>query len=1718
MAASFGVDLIFKTQGLQQIEAATRELRGVETAAGKIKGTDPFTGISQGARAAGQSLQGLNSNIREQGTANAKLASNLRKLKTEYAALTRQAQESARAGGAGFNDQTISRLRGLSTEMNRTRGALRDGQAALVQYRGELARLGGMNPARAIAGIGPAAIAAGGGVKVLGAALQSALGPLAAITGAVGFLTEALKTITQQDFAEAKVRTLGVNSADLRVELKKVSAELKGQASIVELTGAAYDVASAGFNNAADAAKVLKAASQGATGGFTDINTVGNAATSVLNAYGLSAENAGLLVDRFIQTQNDGKIVIGEYAQNIGKVAAAAAGLSIPLEEVNAVIAQSTASGVQAEIAFTGLKASLARFASGEAAKALKDVGLEINASTLATDGLLGTFKKLKAAGLDTGQIFQALGTEAAPALLPIINNLERYEELIENQKGSAGAAATAAATAANTIQGAWNAVQTAFKDFFSEQSGAGDLLKVTLQGLALAVKLLGETLTLVMKPFSELVKLLGQIDKALGFTEKMEEATKASQRFGEVASAGFRGLEEDLKKIGGELMNDLGGSFQPIADQWSKGMEWLGGEWAKFSQEAATAAGEMRDAIREHFAGIGQTWSDQTEWIRGAAASLWESISDGAAGIIAPIGNAFRKAFDDAWAHIQNFWNGLPGWLKAALQGAASVATGVVGVVNAAMNTEVGKRVAAATGKAISSARTAGEKRLAEAQQAYAAAGTAAAGPTALQYNPNTPPPGSGGAGGGDAAKQIKAQEEALKKAQQAAQKLNEEYANTIDKLRDARIEAEDKMAELRLGTIDKALAWEKEIGKQRLAVEREVADLRSRLDLDKQLMALNEMVIGDGGISDQVKADEARMLEARYEMDQKILNNNRSEDDRHKAFTEKLEDFKLEVSKASGKIQQEYSKKAGQIIQGFSVNSAKILEVGGNNAGARIEESAARAATMLSEAAASALNSGAFASVGGGGDLGGGRYIQGGWGPKGPNDYGAHFDIKRQDGEFFTRTALDQFVEVNGRPLSSGLTVPGGEFGARRDGGARIHNAWDYAFSEGASLGLKNGAKWVSNQRGSYGDATAFMTPDGQVYRIIHGEFRPAPSAPATSPAAAAVASSPVTAAARGGTLGAADLVKVASAAGFGDKSAIMAAIALAESSGRSTAHNRTWPDNSYGLWQINMLDRMGPERRRQWGLSSNEQLFDPATNARAAKSVYDSQGFNAWSVYSSGAYKQFLPAAQAAMAGGAGAGAAGGAPMAMGTTYQAHGKRMELPAAFNVASLGEVNASDYLGGVNRAQEALDQEMLSAKNLKNEQAVAEFLKVQQGLRKEITSQLNTQLGQSQRQLEDDQKRLELMRGGMTAELAEQFVQVDRIVEAERTRLTEQSVRLNKLLEEKDLREDLRKGLEEELKNVHDRLAAEGLITEQIKAQMAARAALKNNPATIMTERMDALKTELDGLTNVGNQVVAGADAISGAFSQAFTGIISGSMSARDAMAQMFESIGKHFLDMASQMIAKWMAMKMIGLVGGMFGGGFGGLGSVSPGLGFDAGGMAGGSGVPWSFSGGGYTGNGARAGGIDGHGGFPAILHPQETVVDHWSANRDLFNGMGTLAGESPYEENQQALDSQGRAFSDNQDALDSRERAFSENQKLITQNTMLNRERTLERERVAALAGGYEPIEVNVNAVDPASTGLVTVDQLAQSSQMAVKQAQTQLLAKLKNNPAVRAGAGL
>lgn len=118
------------------------------------------------------------------------------------------------------------------------------------------------------------------------------------------------------------------------------------------------------------------------------------------------------------------------------------------------------------------------------------------------------------------------------------------------------------------------------------------------------------------------------------------------------------------------------------------------------------------------------------------------------------------------------------------------------------------------------------------------------------------------------------------------------------------------------------------------------------------------------------------------------------------------------------------------------------------------------------------------------------------------------------------------------------------------------------------------------------------------------------------------------------------------VARQAGFPPDTAVkMVAIAMRESSLQPMAFNgnAATGDKSYGLWQINMLGAMGAERRRILGLSTDEQLFDPLANARAAYWLWGGNDGNLarhWYINRTGPpyyyaekYQGFLPRAEVA-----------------------------------------------------------------------------------------------------------------------------------------------------------------------------------------------------------------------------------------------------------------------------------------------------------------------------------------------------------------------------------------------------------------------------------------------------------------------------------------------------
>jgi tape measure domain-containing protein len=79
--------------------------------------------------------------------------------------------------------------------------------------------------------------------------------------------------------------------------------------------------------------------------------------------------------------------------------------------------------------------------------------------------------------------------------------------------------------------------------------------------------------------------------------------------------------------------------------------------------------------------------------------------------------------------------------------------------------------------------------------------------------------------------------------------------------------------------------------------------------------------------------------------------------------------------------------------------------------------------------------------------------------------------------------------------------------------------------------------------------------------------------------------------------------------------------------------------------------------------------------------------------------------------------------------------------------------------------------------------------------------------------------------------------------------------------------------------------------------------------------EEYEKIKTQLEELTKIENQVAFAAESIGQAFGNSFKGIIDGTLTAQQALANFFSSVADSFADMATQMITKWLQMQVIGL-----------------------------------------------------------------------------------------------------------------------------------------------------------------------------------------------------------
>ena len=82
-----------------------------------------------------------------------------------------------------------------------------------------------------------------------------------------------------------------------------------------------------------------------------------------------------------------------------------------------------------------------------------------------------------------------------------------------------------------------------------------------------------------------------------------------------------------------------------------------------------------------------------------------------------------------------------------------------------------------------------------------------------------------------------------------------------------------------------------------------------------------------------------------------------------------------------------------------------------------------------------------------------------------------------------------------------------------------------------------------------------------------------------------------------------------------------------------------------------------------------------------------------------------------------------------------------------------------------------------------------------------------------------------------------------------------------------------------------------------------------------VLKDYLEKLQEQLNDLMNPANQLIGLANTLGGAFTESFKGIVTGSMSAQEALANLFQRTADHFLDMAAQMIAAQLKMQAVKL-----------------------------------------------------------------------------------------------------------------------------------------------------------------------------------------------------------
>lgn len=481
-----------------------------------------------------------------------------------------------------------------------------------------------------------------------------------------------------------------------RSGIREMSAEF-GE-STDTLAQGLYDILSASVP-AEQALEVLAISARAAKAGITDTGTAADAITTVLNAYGLSADRAASVSDFLFAVVKRGKTTFGQLAPSIGRVASIAASAGLSLDELGAAIATLTRNGVQTEQAMSAIGAVLATFLkpADESARAARELGFEMSAATLQSEGLYGVAQRL--AGLPPDALARIFpNVEALRGLLPLLNGLDGFGEDLQTMQDRAGATGEAYDRMAGTLTTAFARIK---QSGLGVLSVIGEALAPLVHDLAARVSALLTSLRTWVAENQGLVVSVAQIAAMVagaGFALLAlgGAASLLATVFGGLATA-ITAVGAVLSAVGavlGTLLTPIGAVIAGVValgtvvltytQSGAEALAWLGEGFTTLHADAmdawqgiadALAAGNIALAAQVVWAGL------KLEWQRGSAflLDLWDATIGGLAILFTQGWYGLQEVFwtvvyaiADAWdwviGGITRLWNEAVGFIAGKL------------------------------------------------------------------------------------------------------------------------------------------------------------------------------------------------------------------------------------------------------------------------------------------------------------------------------------------------------------------------------------------------------------------------------------------------------------------------------------------------------------------------------------------------------------------------------------------------------------------------------------------------------------------------------------------------------------------------------------------------------------------------------------------------------------------------------------------------------------------------------------------------------------------------------------------------------------------------------------------------------------------------------------------------------------------------------------------